>query len=87
VVYAIMAAVGARIRRGCLLRHVSVELSEDGDWRDESWERNLVSVGYQGTRHSIWALQVRVQLLWSNLVLFLMHTLKHGVDYSDVIVC
>lgn len=34
-----------------------MELSEDGDWRDESWERNLVSVGYQGTRPSIWALQ------------------------------
>ncbi|KAG0584646.1 hypothetical protein KC19_3G225500 [Ceratodon purpureus] len=52
-----LEAVGARIRRGCMLRHVSVELSEDGDWTDESWERNLVSVGYHGTRPSIWAMQ------------------------------
>lgn len=50
-----MAAVGARIRRGCMFRHVSVE---DGDWKDDSWERNLVSVGYQGTRPSVWAMQV-----------------------------
>lgn len=57
-----MAAVGARIRRGCMLRHVSVEISEDGDWKDESWERNLESVGYRGTRPSIWAMQVRVGL-------------------------
>ena len=53
-----MTAVGARIRRGCMFRHVSVELSEDGDWKDESWERNLVSLGYQGIRSSIWAMQV-----------------------------
>ena len=53
-----------------MLRHVSVELSEDGDWTDESWERNLVSVGYHGTRPSIWAMQVRVGLRYSNLVSF-----------------
>lgn len=52
-----LEAVGARIRRGCVFRHVSVDLSEDGDWEDESWERNLVSVGFQGTRPSVWAMQ------------------------------
>jgi len=40
-----------------MFRHVSVDLSEDGDWKDDSWERNLVSVGYQGTRPSVWAMQ------------------------------
>lgn len=53
-----MAAVGAKIRSGCMFRHVSV----DGDWKDDSWERNLVSVGYQGTRPSVWAMQVRIPL-------------------------
>nr|PNR28380.1 hypothetical protein PHYPA_028972 [Physcomitrium patens] len=52
-----LEAVGARIRRGCMFRHVSVDLSDDGDWKDESLERKLVSVGYQGIRPSVWAMQ------------------------------
>lgn len=39
----VMVVVGVRIWRGCMFWYVLVE---DGDWKDDLWERNFVSVGY-----------------------------------------
>ena len=53
------AAIGARLAPGCVLRHVSAELSSADDWRDEGWGEKLQRLGYRGDRPSLWIMQVR----------------------------
>eukprot|EP00897_Mesotaenium_endlicherianum_P007097 jgi/Mesen1/6415/ME000329S05579 len=52
-----LKAAGARVAKGCVLRHVSADLATGDDWRDEGWGEKLVRMGYRGDRSSVWALQ------------------------------
>lgn len=52
------AEAGVGMPPGTLLRHVSADICEGEDWRDEGWGEKLVRMGYRGDRPSIWVLQV-----------------------------
>eukprot|EP00850_Spirogloea_muscicola_P018400 SM000168S02599 [mRNA] locus=s168:150699:152781:+ [translate_table: standard] len=56
-VTAVLQGTAATVPAGCLVRHVSAELVEAEDWRDEGWGEKLVRLGYQATQPSAWALQ------------------------------
>eukprot|EP00850_Spirogloea_muscicola_P025119 SM002227S07081 [mRNA] locus=s2227:34:1841:+ [translate_table: standard] len=53
----VLQGMAATVPAGCLVRHVSTELVEAEDWRDEGWGEKLVRLGYQATQPSAWALQ------------------------------